>query len=154
MIFYKKFIKFVLLIIFILPNTSFSSELECACISFNATGSITKGSKTENYPDKKCPDINPIILIDYDEGFMSITFQNNSKTYDLEILKDEKAYISGIHKEDKKNFIKVHLNKKKKIVRVTRESYLYNPPLSIPKLNIYNEAFTSINKYKLKVQCK
>ena len=85
MIFYKKFIKFVLLIIFILPNTSFSSELECECISYNKASTYIEGSKTKSYPSNKCPDVNPIILIDYDEGFMSITFPHNNKTYDLQV---------------------------------------------------------------------
>lgn len=146
-------LKIIFFVFFMLPKLGFAEELVCSCISFNSSSTHTEGSKVETFAQNNCPKKDHKILLDYDDGFMSITFKNNNKSYDLDIAKDEEKYIKGEYFKDKKNFMKVHFNKKNYTLRISRTSYVSTKPIFIPKLDIYNEGLIINSKYKLKLKC-
>ena len=153
MFFNKKLIKFVLLIIFILPNTSFSNEYTCNCKSLNMSGWSMKGSDKSEKNSKDCSHL-PNVIIDYVEGFFSITFPKINKTFNLDIKNDEKKYVTASEKRDSKNFKKIHFDKKKKVLRFSASTFIQTSAISVPKANLYSEAFTLSSKTNAKFQCK
>lgn len=137
-----------IIFLFIISYPLVAAEYKCKCHKGHSKTYSKQDTGEKSEEDKKC--IKETIIVDYEDGYISLIYPNG-QVINFDTINEKEKFITGSSIEDKKNYTKIYFNRISKTLRYTKMMYSYVPPLVTSKKTFESIIFES--EYNLKFKC-